>query len=222
MLSVIRENVRRYRLENGFSQEALSRECNYDKTYIGKIERGDAHPSLEAILRIARVLEIPPIDLFRENGHAQLSNEQDRDAYDTSETEQLYEKIFENLPGLVILTDSSGEVLHFNESARKFFKANANDLTGTPITEIPMWGQVGVDRDLFEDLVDLGSIGRKASRRLDMRYKGDVYELQFQVSSIDQMITDESLLIFEIIVIEATKDRTLIGDHSDLLQKQDQ
>lgn len=65
MIDILRENIKTLRKEAGISQETLSRECHYDKTYVGKIERGDTTPSMEAILRIADVLDITPTSLFQ-------------------------------------------------------------------------------------------------------------------------------------------------------------
>jgi len=42
---LFRENLRYYRQESDLTQEELSKACYYDRTYVGKIERGDKDPS---------------------------------------------------------------------------------------------------------------------------------------------------------------------------------
>ena len=56
--------VRKYRKERNMSQEQLALLCNMDRSYLGRIERGEVNPTLEKIYELARYLEIPPSRLL--------------------------------------------------------------------------------------------------------------------------------------------------------------
>ena len=57
-LSALANNVKRLRKVVGLSQEELAFKCEIDRTYISKVERGVANPSLLILARIAEVLEV--------------------------------------------------------------------------------------------------------------------------------------------------------------------
>ncbi len=59
------ENLRRYRLRAGLSQEALGLRCGLDRTEVGKLERGERQPRLETIVKVARGLDVKPAQLLR-------------------------------------------------------------------------------------------------------------------------------------------------------------
>jgi transcriptional regulator with XRE-family HTH domain len=48
------------------SQEALADRCGFARTYMSRIERGKANPSLDAIETLAGGLKVAVVDLFRE------------------------------------------------------------------------------------------------------------------------------------------------------------
>ena len=50
--------VRKYRKERNMSQEQLALLCNIDRSYLGRIERGEVNPTLEKIYEIASALNI--------------------------------------------------------------------------------------------------------------------------------------------------------------------
>ncbi len=56
LLKILANNVRKIRKLNGFSQEHLALMCEIDRTYISKVERGVANPSLLILARIAKIL----------------------------------------------------------------------------------------------------------------------------------------------------------------------
>lgn len=56
--------VRKYRKERNMSQEQLALLCNMDRSYLGRIERGEVNPTLEKIYELATALEIMPKELF--------------------------------------------------------------------------------------------------------------------------------------------------------------
>lgn len=50
--------VKKYREEEGISQEKLAELANLHRTYIGSIERAEKIPSLITIVKIARALKV--------------------------------------------------------------------------------------------------------------------------------------------------------------------
>ena len=64
-LSALANNVRRLRKVVGLSQEELAFQCEIDRTYISKVERGVANPSLLILARIAEVLEVTIEELVK-------------------------------------------------------------------------------------------------------------------------------------------------------------
>ena len=51
--------VSEFRREAGFSQERLSADCGFDRTYISRLERGILNPTVSRLWTIADVLETP-------------------------------------------------------------------------------------------------------------------------------------------------------------------
>lgn len=58
------ERLREIRLERGLTQEELARKAGFHRTYAGNIERGLENPTIEAVSRIAEVLDVPVKSLF--------------------------------------------------------------------------------------------------------------------------------------------------------------
>ena len=52
--------VRKYRKERNISQEQLALLCNMDRSYLGRIERGEVNPTLEKIYELAIALDMHP------------------------------------------------------------------------------------------------------------------------------------------------------------------
>lgn len=52
------------RKNRGFSQETLAKGAQVDWTFIGRIERGEANPSLNVIAGISNALNVDIADLF--------------------------------------------------------------------------------------------------------------------------------------------------------------
>jgi transcriptional regulator with XRE-family HTH domain len=59
------EIVREKRKERGLSQEDLAHKADLHRTYIGMIERAEKNITLENINKIAKALEIPISELFK-------------------------------------------------------------------------------------------------------------------------------------------------------------
>jgi transcriptional regulator with XRE-family HTH domain len=56
--------IKRRRSELGLSQEKFAHLCDFHRTYIGSIERGERNVSLRGIAAIARALKCAPSDLL--------------------------------------------------------------------------------------------------------------------------------------------------------------
>lgn len=65
LLYLLAKNVRALRKNAGLSQEGLAFECDIDRTYISKVERGIANPSLLILFRISDVLQVEINDLLK-------------------------------------------------------------------------------------------------------------------------------------------------------------
>jgi transcriptional regulator with XRE-family HTH domain len=60
------QNLRRYRLARGLSQEELADRCDLDRTYVSGIERGLRNPTVVVLEQIATVLGITAVALLAE------------------------------------------------------------------------------------------------------------------------------------------------------------
>lgn len=58
--------IRMQRLEKELSQEQLAERCDMDQTYLSQIERAKRQPSLKALRKIARALELDLSQLFHD------------------------------------------------------------------------------------------------------------------------------------------------------------
>jgi len=58
--------VRKYRKERNMSQEQLALLCNMDRSYLGRIERGEVNPTLEKLYELAKFLDVNVKDLLPE------------------------------------------------------------------------------------------------------------------------------------------------------------
>jgi len=65
ILTAFGEIVRDARKAKGLSQEELAEKAGLHRTYIGMIERGEKNITLSNISKIARALEIPINELFK-------------------------------------------------------------------------------------------------------------------------------------------------------------
>jgi transcriptional regulator with XRE-family HTH domain len=55
--------VREFRERAGHSQERLSADCGFDRTYISRVERGIINPTVSRLWRIADALKTPLSEL---------------------------------------------------------------------------------------------------------------------------------------------------------------
>jgi transcriptional regulator with XRE-family HTH domain len=52
------DSLRAFRLDSGFTQQALAKECNLDRTFISMLERGLREPGLSTVFAIAKAFRI--------------------------------------------------------------------------------------------------------------------------------------------------------------------
>lgn len=60
------ENLRSIRKASGFSQEQLAFASGLDRSYVGKIERGQVNVTLETVNTLAKTLGCSPRELIPE------------------------------------------------------------------------------------------------------------------------------------------------------------
>ena len=60
------ERLRELRKERELSQEAFADICGFDRTYISGMERGVRNPSLTAIETLAKALNVPVEEFFKD------------------------------------------------------------------------------------------------------------------------------------------------------------
>lgn len=56
--------VRSKRLELKITQESLALQCGIDRSYVGRIERGEVNITVEKLYQIAQILKINPQELL--------------------------------------------------------------------------------------------------------------------------------------------------------------
>jgi transcriptional regulator with XRE-family HTH domain len=60
------QNLRTVRKSKGFSQEHLAHATGIDRSYVGKMERGEVNLSIEKLYLLAKTLGCSPKDLIPE------------------------------------------------------------------------------------------------------------------------------------------------------------
>jgi transcriptional regulator with XRE-family HTH domain len=56
--------IRQKRTESNITQESLALKCEIDRSYLGRIERGEVNLTVDKLYQIAQVLQISPKDLL--------------------------------------------------------------------------------------------------------------------------------------------------------------
>jgi transcriptional regulator with XRE-family HTH domain len=59
------KRLQELRKDSSLSQERLSLKADLDRSYVSKIERAECYPSIKTLEKIAQVLEVPVMELFR-------------------------------------------------------------------------------------------------------------------------------------------------------------
>jgi len=65
-LTALGNKVRDLRTKLDLSQEALAERCDFDRTYISLIERGQRNPSFTNLIRLSKGLGVSVSDLTKE------------------------------------------------------------------------------------------------------------------------------------------------------------
>ncbi|WP_276116628.1 helix-turn-helix transcriptional regulator [Rhodococcus sp. C3V] len=63
---VVGRNLRRYRQERGYSQEAFAEVMGVHRTYMGGVERGERNLTLQTLEKMADILDVKPLSLLTE------------------------------------------------------------------------------------------------------------------------------------------------------------
>ena len=61
---IVRENIRRVRIEKGLTQEKLALKTGLHRAYIGQVERGDRNIGLTNLDKIAKALNVNLKDMI--------------------------------------------------------------------------------------------------------------------------------------------------------------
>ena len=61
---IVGHNLRRYRMERGYSQEAFAEQMGVHRTYFSSLERGERNVTLQTLERLADFLGVDPRTLL--------------------------------------------------------------------------------------------------------------------------------------------------------------
>jgi transcriptional regulator with XRE-family HTH domain len=65
LVRLLGENVKRERLRQGLTQDALAAETGMRRSYLSDLERGVRNPTVHALGRLAMALKVDVADLLR-------------------------------------------------------------------------------------------------------------------------------------------------------------
>lgn len=66
LAQIFGRNVRRTRSDKEVTLEGLAHDVGLSYSYVGEIERGKRNPTLAVVERIAKALDVEPIELLRD------------------------------------------------------------------------------------------------------------------------------------------------------------
>ncbi len=66
VMDVLGRQVKKLRIESGFSQEFLTSQCGIFRTYLSRIENGSANPTITVIAALAAALNVQTAELLTE------------------------------------------------------------------------------------------------------------------------------------------------------------
>ena len=62
--AAVGRNIRRWRREQGLSQEVFGEQVGWHRTFVGAVERGERNLTLKSVERVSEQLAIDPLDLL--------------------------------------------------------------------------------------------------------------------------------------------------------------
>ncbi|MEX0289382.1 MAG: helix-turn-helix domain-containing protein [Flavobacteriaceae bacterium] len=65
LLTILANNVRNLRKQQGMTQEALGEKCNFNPTFISLVERRQRNVTISTLEIIASALSVKPYDLLK-------------------------------------------------------------------------------------------------------------------------------------------------------------
>ena len=63
MRAVVAQNVRRYRLAKGMTQEALAEAAGFSQQYLSELETAKANPTVVTLYELGQQLDVTPAQL---------------------------------------------------------------------------------------------------------------------------------------------------------------
>lgn len=109
--------LRELRELRGLSQDSCARACGLSKVFLGCLERGEKAATVETLEKLARGLNVEPMELLRFGGVPDA---------ESSATMKLAQKVAALAHGA-----SPSKLAHFAEIARHYFAADEAAATGT-------------------------------------------------------------------------------------------
>lgn len=181
-------NLKRYRTLEDYTQEELSLECGYDRTYVGKIERGSKDPSMEAIIRIAEVLDLPVSSLFEDDQKKE-------------ENDDFYIEAFKNAVHFILIMNPRGKILQANDALLDFTGHTRRDIVGNSILQASLWDDYKDDSIWIKQGLEQASWGNSFWNELTVTNNaGSEYDVAVAFSPVTMEEREESdidLVIFE-------------------------
>lgn len=69
LMGILRDNLKRYREQQGLSQQALAERCGMSTTFLAEIEILRRTPSMESLVKLAEALGLAPHELLTPPGN---------------------------------------------------------------------------------------------------------------------------------------------------------
>ena len=80
-------NIKRFRLEKGFSQENLALRAGIHPAYLGRLERREKCPTLDTVFKICDALSVPVADIIT------FSEKENKSEGDKKTVKEIIEKL---------------------------------------------------------------------------------------------------------------------------------
>lgn len=135
-----RDNLKSFRLNQGFTQAELAVEANYDSTYVGKLERGASSPSFDTIVRLGEALSIYPLKLLRPSrAHLDIREDLPKEELEALPYNPLDIQIFDSLPSAMGIISDQGTPVYINETFVKHTGIEREDIEDQKLWGLECW-----------------------------------------------------------------------------------